>query len=83
MVFLYLVSVMNLLLLRECSFVARQFGMMIMIFASYTNIVSVAIVAEAIASSFDLPTEEFIETYKGWGMYLDDLSCCGQECLTC
>ena len=40
MVFLYLVSVMNLLLLRECSFVARQFGMMIMIFASYTNIVS-------------------------------------------
>ena len=42
-----------------------------------------AIVAEAIASSFDLPTEEFIETYKGWGMYLDDLSCCGQECLTC
>jgi len=42
-----------------------------------------AIVAQAIASSFDLPTEEFIETYKSWGMYLDDLSCCGQECLTC
>ena len=42
-----------------------------------------AVVAQAIASSFDLPTEEFIETYKGWGMYLDDLSCCGQECLTC
>ena len=42
-----------------------------------------AIVAQAIASSFKLPTEEFIEAYKGWGMYLDDLSCCGQECLSC
>ena len=42
-----------------------------------------AIVAEALASSLDLPTDEFIEAYKGWGMYLDDLSCCGQECLTC
>ncbi len=41
------------------------------------------IVAEAIASSLEMPTEEFIEAYKGWGMYLDDLSCCGQECLTC
>ena len=41
------------------------------------------IVAQAIAESLDLPTEEFIEAYKGWGMYLDDLSCCGQECLTC
>jgi len=42
-----------------------------------------AIVAQAIATSFDLPTDEFVEAYKGWGMYLDDLSCCGQECLTC
>ena len=42
-----------------------------------------AIVAQAIAASFDLPTDEFVEAYKGWGMYLDDLSCCGQECLTC
>ena len=42
-----------------------------------------AIVAQAIAESFDLPTDEFVEAYKGWGMYLDDLSCCGQECLTC
>ena len=42
-----------------------------------------AIVAQAIASSFDLPTDEFVAAYKGWGMYLDDLSCCGQECLTC
>ena len=41
------------------------------------------IVAEAIASSFDIETEEFVEAYKSWGMYLDDLSCCGQECLTC
>lgn len=42
-----------------------------------------AIVAQAIASSLDLPTEEFVSMYRSWGMYLDDLSCCGQECLTC
>ena len=42
-----------------------------------------AIVAQAIASSMGLPTDDFIEAYKSWGMYLDDLSCCGQECLTC
>ncbi len=41
------------------------------------------IVAQAIAESLDIPTDEFIAAYKGWGMYLDDLSCCGQECLTC
>ena len=42
-----------------------------------------AVVAAAIASSLGLETEEFIEAYRGWGMFLDDLSCCGQECLTC
>ena len=42
-----------------------------------------AIVAQAIAASMNLPTDEFIQSYKSWGMYLDDLSCCGQECLTC
>ncbi len=42
-----------------------------------------AIVVEAIASSLGLETEEFVEAYKSWGMYLDDLACCGQECLTC
>ena len=41
------------------------------------------VVAAAIASSLGLETEEFIEAYRGWGMFLDDLSCCGQECLTC
>ena len=41
------------------------------------------IVTQAIASSMDIPTEDFVTTYKEWGMYLDDLSCCGQECLTC
>ena len=41
------------------------------------------IVAEAIASSIGIPTDEFIDAYRSWGMYLDDLSCCGQECLTC
>lgn len=42
-----------------------------------------AIVAQAIASSLDLPTDELVSMYRSWGMYLDDLSCCGQECLTC
>jgi len=42
-----------------------------------------AIVAKDIAESLGLETEEFIAAYKSWGMYLDDLSCCGQECLTC
>ena len=42
-----------------------------------------AIVAQAIASTLDIDTDEFVEAYRGWGMYLDDLSCCGQECLTC
>ena len=42
-----------------------------------------AIVAQAIASSLEIGTDEFVEAYRGWGMYLDDLSCCGQECLTC
>ena len=42
-----------------------------------------AIVAQSIAEKLGLPTDEFISAYKSWGMYLDDLSCCGQECLTC
>ena len=42
-----------------------------------------AVVAANIADSMGIPTDDFIEAYKGWGMYLDDLSCCGQECLTC
>ena len=41
------------------------------------------IVAQYIASSLNLPTDDFIDAYRSWGMYLDDLSCCGQECLTC
>ncbi len=39
-----------------------------------------AVVAKAIASSLELPAEE-LETYRKWGMYLDDLSCCGEECV--
>ncbi|MEM9566428.1 MAG: NAD(P)/FAD-dependent oxidoreductase [Actinomycetota bacterium] len=39
-----------------------------------------AVVAKAIATSLDLPAEE-LELYRSWGMYLDDLSCCGQECV--
>ena len=41
------------------------------------------LVLSAIASSLGLDTEDFVAAYKSWGMYLDDLSCCGQECLTC
>ncbi|MXW65985.1 MAG: SidA/IucD/PvdA family monooxygenase [Gemmatimonadales bacterium] len=39
-----------------------------------------AVVAKAIATSLGLPAEE-LEMYRMWGMYLDDLSCCGQECV--
>lgn len=38
-----------------------------------------AVVAKAVATSLMLPAEH-LETYRDWGMYLDDLSCCGQEC---
>ena len=41
-----------------------------------------AVVAKAIATSLGLPAED-LEAYRQWGMYLDDLSCCGQECATC
>ena len=39
-----------------------------------------AVVAKAIATSLKLPAER-LETYRAWGMYLDDLSCCGHECM--
>ena len=38
-----------------------------------------AVVAKAIATALGLPAEA-LETYRQWGMYLDDLSCCGEEC---
>ena len=41
-----------------------------------------AVVAKAIATSLGMPAEE-LEKYRIWGMYLDDLSCCGEECATC
>jgi len=41
-----------------------------------------AVVAKAIATSLGLTAEE-LEAYREWGMYLDDLSCCGEECATC
>ncbi|MEO1614227.1 MAG: NAD(P)/FAD-dependent oxidoreductase [Planctomycetota bacterium] len=41
-----------------------------------------AVVAKAIATSLGLPAEE-LENYRRWGMYLDDLSCCGEECASC
>lgn len=39
-----------------------------------------AVVAKAIATSLGLPADE-LEVYRTWGMYLDDLSCCGEECV--
>lgn len=39
-----------------------------------------AVVAKAIASSLGLPAPG-LELYRKWGMYLDDLSICGEECL--
>ncbi len=39
-----------------------------------------AVVAKAIAESLGLPAEG-LEMYRTWGMYLDDLSCCGKECV--
>ena len=39
-----------------------------------------AVVAKAIATSMGLPAEG-LESYRSWGMYLDDFSCCGEECV--
>ena len=39
-----------------------------------------AVVAKAIANSLGLPAKR-LEEYRMWGMYLDDLSCCGEECI--
>ena len=39
-----------------------------------------AVVAKAIATSLGLPANG-LEEYRHWGMYLDDLSCCGEECI--
>ncbi len=39
-----------------------------------------AVVAKSVATSLGLPAEE-LESYRQWGMYLDDLSCCGEECV--
>ena len=38
-----------------------------------------AVVAKAVATSLGLPAEA-LEEYRKWGMYLDDLSCCGAQC---
>lgn len=39
-----------------------------------------AVVAKQIATQLGLPAED-LEAYRLWGMYLDDLSCCGEECV--
>ncbi|MEW4490178.1 NAD(P)/FAD-dependent oxidoreductase [Thalassoglobus sp. JC818] len=39
-----------------------------------------AVVAKQVAKSLGL-SGEGLEEYRKWGMYLDDLSCCGEECV--
>ncbi|MEM6333834.1 MAG: NAD(P)/FAD-dependent oxidoreductase [Planctomycetota bacterium] len=39
-----------------------------------------AVVAKSVATSLGLAAEN-LEQYRTWGMYLDDLSCCGEECV--
>lgn len=39
-----------------------------------------AVVAKSIATRLNLPAAG-LEMYRQWGMYLDDLSCCGEECV--
>ena len=39
-----------------------------------------AVVAKAIATSLGLPAEG-LEEYRRWGMYLEDLEVCGQDCV--
>jgi putative flavoprotein involved in K+ transport len=40
-----------------------------------------AIVARTIAQRIGLETDEFEKSYRQWGMFLDDLSCCGEQCV--
>ncbi len=39
-----------------------------------------AVVAKTIATNLNMPADK-LEEYRNWGMFLDDLSCCGQECV--
>ncbi|MAA80398.1 MAG: monooxygenase [Deltaproteobacteria bacterium] len=39
-----------------------------------------AVVAKAISTSLGLPADK-LESYRQWGMYLDDLTICGQDCV--
>ena len=74
---------MNRLLRQDCFSVGLPFGMKIMSSAlSISTGNDLLWVAKAIANSLGLPAEE-LENYRKWGMYLDDLSCCGEECATC
>ena len=60
-----------------CGPAVRQEGQIFCFIYKYRQ--RFAVVAKTIATSLDLPAE-YLETYRNWGMYLDDLSCCGQEC---
>jgi thioredoxin reductase len=39
------------------------------------------IVARAIAQRLGMDTTELETSYRRWGMFLDDLSCCGEQCV--
>jgi len=39
------------------------------------------IVARAIGQRLGMDTTELETTYRRWGMFLDDLSCCGEQCV--
>ncbi|HCH65050.1 MAG: monooxygenase [Deltaproteobacteria bacterium] len=39
-----------------------------------------AVVAKSIATALGLPAEG-LETYRAWGMFLDDLTVCGEDCV--
>ena len=60
-----------------CGPAVRQEGQIFCFIYKYRQ--RFAVVAKAIATVLGLPAE-YLETYRMWGMYLDDLSCCGEEC---
>ena len=54
-----------------CFSVAPRSVMMVIFFVSFSNSVSDLLSwHKAIASSLDIPTDEFVEAYKSWGCIL-------------
>ena len=61
----------------ETDFVARND-----VFQTFARDIAMQIAAAhpLYVSAEAIPAEE-LENYRQWGMYLDDLSCCGEECV--